>query len=92
MAMLKWTVEFSVDSSWVADGFDLTDERAKEMLASDLGYAYGHELKARVLKYPSAERIARLQGYYTSGKGANGEYGLKSGIVAVEKIRKDGKL
>ena len=92
MAMLRWTVEFAVDSSWVADGFDLTDERAKEMLNGDLSYAYGHELNAKVIKYPSAERVARLQGYYTRGKGANGEYGLKAGIAVIEKQRKEGKL
>lgn len=63
MARLKWTVEFSVDSSWVADGFDLTDERAKSMLANDLRYAYGYELGAKVVKYPPAIKVARLQGY-----------------------------
>ena len=60
---LKWTVEFSVESSWVADGFDLTDERAKEMIASDLAYAFGHEVKAKVTKYPDALKVAKLQGY-----------------------------
>jgi hypothetical protein len=25
---LKWIVEFEVDESWVADGFELTNERA----------------------------------------------------------------
>lgn len=90
MAMLRWTVEFAVDSSWVADGFDLTDERAKEMLAYDLRYAYGHELGAKVIKYPSAERVARLQGY--SDKAKNPQYSIKAGIAAVEKTRKDGKL
>ena len=63
MAKLKWTVEFTVDSSWVADGFDLTDDRAKEMLNNDLRYAYGHELGAKVVKYPPAIKVARLQGY-----------------------------
>ena len=88
--MLKWTVEFSVDSTWVADGFDLTDERAKEMLNNDLKYAYGHELKAKVTKYPSAEKVARLQGF--SDRTKNPTYSLKAGIAEIEKIRKDGKL
>ena len=92
MAMLRWTVEFAVDSSWVADGFDLTDERAKEMLNHDLRYAYGHELGAKVITYPSAERVARLQGAYTRGKGADGQHGLKAVTAQVEKTRKDGKL
>ena len=90
MAMLRWTVEFAVDESWVADGFDLTDERAKEMLATDLGYAYGHELGAKVLKYPSAERVARLQGY--SDRNKNPDYSVKAGVLAVEKTRKDGRI
>lgn len=77
MAMLKWTVEFAVDSSWVADGFDLTDERAKEMLANDLRYAYGHEFKAKVVKYAPAEKVAKLQGY-TAHK--------------IEQTRREGKL
>lgn len=58
-----WTAEFTVDKLWVADGFDLTDERAKQMLADDLSSAYGHEIKARVLKAPDADLVARTQGY-----------------------------
>ena len=92
MAMLMWTVQFAVDESWVADGFDLTEERAKEMLNGDLRYAYGHELGAKVVKSPSAERVARLQGYYATGVGKDGAYGLKAGIARIEKERKDGKL
>ena len=61
--MLKWTVVFSVDESWVADGFDLTDERAKEMLAHDLKGAFNSEIHAKVIRYPSARRVAWLQGY-----------------------------
>lgn len=90
MSMLRWTVEFAVDSSWVADGFDLTDERAKEMLNQDLRYAYGHELGAKILKYPSAERVARLQGF--SDKAKNPDYTIKAGIASVEKTRKEGKF
>ncbi len=59
----KWTVEFSVDASWVADGFDLDDDRAKDMLNHDLTGAYGHEIGAKVLKAPDPARIMRVQGY-----------------------------
>ena len=59
----KWTVEFSVDAVWVADGFELTDETALEMLACRLGYAVESELGARVIKAPSQKRIAKVQGY-----------------------------
>lgn len=59
----KWTVEFQVDETWVADGFELTDERALEMLQNDLTYAYGHELKAKVISAPDKEAIRKAQGY-----------------------------
>ena len=60
----KWTVEFEVAECWVADGFNLTDERALYMLAHDLGWAnISTELAAKVVSSPSAERIAKAQGY-----------------------------
>lgn len=60
----KWTVEFEVDEIWVADGFELTEERALEMLAHDLGWAdMGTELKAKVIKSPSPKAVRKAQGY-----------------------------
>ena len=59
----KWTVQFEVDETWVADGFNLTNERAHEMLANTLTSAYNHELKAKVLSAPDQEKIAKAQGY-----------------------------
>lgn len=59
----KWVVEIEVADTWVADGFDLDDDRAHKMLAEHLPYAYGHELKARVLKAPDPDAIAKEQGY-----------------------------
>lgn len=84
MAKLRWTVEFAVDESWVADGFDLTDERAKGMLAQDLRYAYGHELGAKVLVYPSTLRVAKLQGYRAKD--------IAEGVKKVQQVREDGRL
>lgn len=64
MSKLFWIVKFSVDKTWVADGFDLTDERALDMLSNDLRYAnIGGELKAKVLKAPKKKVIRTLQGY-----------------------------
>ena len=60
---LKWTVEFSVDESWVAAGFDLTKERAHEMLATDLAGAHNHEILTKIVKAPDPDHIATLQGY-----------------------------
>jgi hypothetical protein len=59
----KWTVQFEVDETWVADGFDLTDERALEMLNGDLVSARTDELGARVIKAPTASSIRKAQGY-----------------------------
>lgn len=59
----KWTVEFSVDASWVADGFELTRDRAKEMLANDLRGAYNHEISARIIAKPNRKAIRKAQGY-----------------------------
>jgi hypothetical protein len=59
----KWTVEFEVDEIWVADGLNLDDGRALEMLANDLVHAYEHEIRAKVVKAPDAKAVARAQGY-----------------------------
>ena len=60
---LTWTVKLSVAESWVADGFDLTNERALSMLAHDLQFAnIGTELSAKVIKAPNKKRIEKLQG------------------------------
>lgn len=59
----KWVVEFSVAPNWVEDGFELTDERALDMLTSDLLWAYPDELGAKVIRRPAAATIRRFQGY-----------------------------
>ena len=61
--MYTWIVKFSVDATWVADGFSLSDDRAHSMLAHEVGGAYNHELKATVLHAPSPLHIVRQQGY-----------------------------
>jgi hypothetical protein len=76
----KWTVELAVEQSWVADGFNLTEERAQEMLADTLPGAYNSELKAKILAAPPLAEILRKQGY--TGKG------LK---VEAAKIRKEAR-
>ena len=60
---LSWTVKFSVDKLWVEDGFDLTDERAHEMIWRDLQWATGDELKAKVIEAPDSKLIRKIQGY-----------------------------
>lgn len=63
MRFYKWTVEFEVADVWVADGFDLDNDRAQEMLEQHIGWAYSHELRAKVIKAPSPARIRKEQGY-----------------------------
>jgi hypothetical protein len=64
MKMFKWTVEFQVSENWVADGFNLDDDRALEMLSKDLGWAIVEtELKAKVVKHPNLDEVAQCQGY-----------------------------
>lgn len=35
----KWTVEIEVHETWVADGFDMTEDRLRHMLEMALPYA-----------------------------------------------------
>ena len=64
MAKFKWTVEFEVDEVWVADGFIMTNQRALDMLAADLGWAdIGSELSAKVILHPDLDSVAKCQGY-----------------------------
>lgn len=63
MDKLTWTVRLSVSPTWIEDGFNLTDEKAKEMLESVLPFAYGSELSAKVIDRPHPDLIRKLQGY-----------------------------
>ena len=57
-----WIVRFEVSGTWVADGFNIDHDRANDMLASQLGWANGSELNARVLAAPPRDAIAVMQG------------------------------
>ena len=63
MAKLTWTVEISVERLFVADGFELTDERAQDMVLNDLQFAGSHEVTCKVIKAPDPEKVAKVQGY-----------------------------
>jgi hypothetical protein len=62
-ARYRWTVEIEVDAVWVADGFDLDDRSANDMLQNRLSWARGSEVKARVIASPDPEDVAKEQGY-----------------------------
>jgi len=61
--MLEWTVKIRVSDNWVADGFDLTEERLKEMVENSLPFAYPHETEVAIVDEPDQSRIRRIQGY-----------------------------
>lgn len=56
-------MQFEIDETWVADGFEMTDELAKDMIESVLGYAYPSETVAKVISAPAKKRILKAQGY-----------------------------
>lgn len=60
---LKWVVEFSVDSVWVSDGFNLNKKIATDMITSYLSQAYTDEIQAKIIKKPSQKLINFLQGH-----------------------------
>lgn len=59
----RWTIEIWVDPTWVADGFDLDNDRVHDMMARALPYAYGHELGGMVIAKPDPKVIRKEQGY-----------------------------
>ena len=63
MESYTWTVEFQVNAVWVADGYNLTAERAKEMLAADLRDAFEHEIAARIISAPHPAAILAERGH-----------------------------
>jgi hypothetical protein len=63
MKTFKWVVEFEVAVTWVEDGFNLTQERAEDMMANALPFAYGSEFAAKIIKAPDEKSILKTQGY-----------------------------
>ena len=68
MKTFKWVVEFEVTETWVADGFNITQDRAIDMMANALPYASGAEFKATVVKAPEPKLIRQTQGYTSTKK------------------------
>lgn len=52
-----WLVEFETTDTWVADGFNLDDEDAEEMLHKRLPFAFGEEIGAKVIRRLTEEQI-----------------------------------
>ena len=62
-----WTVEIHIDPTWVADGFDLDNNRLEAMLMRELSSATGAEVGGYVLKAPDPKQIRAEQGYTEEG-------------------------
>lgn len=58
-----YTVQLEIDAVWVADGFELTNERALDMLYDTLRWVEAEEVSARILQAPEHEDVLREQGY-----------------------------
>jgi len=63
MKTFTWTVQFTINEAWAADGFEMTNDRALRMLEKELPEAYEHELKAKVVKFPPEKAIRKVQGH-----------------------------
>lgn len=59
----KWTVEIEVNGIWVRDGFELTEERLKEIVSQQLPFSYDNETRVRIVKSPDQKRIKESQGH-----------------------------
>lgn len=57
----KWTVEVEVDESWIADGFNLTRDRALQMISAVLPFADSKEYNAKIIEAPAKEKIEKAQ-------------------------------
>ena len=61
---LNYTIEVSIDETWVADGFDIrSSQDIKDLLQRALPYANGNEVGGRVIHAPSLKLIRKIQGY-----------------------------
>ncbi len=59
----SWTIQIEVHETWVEDGFDLTPKNVHDRVMALLPYAFGHEVRAKVLQAPPDEAVAKAQGY-----------------------------
>lgn len=59
----KWVIEVEVDEIWVADGFNLTKERAEGIMQKALPYSYSHETAVKIISAPDPKEILIAQGY-----------------------------
>lgn len=77
----------------MADGFNLDDSRAFEMLSTELGFAdCNTESAAKVISAPDAKRVRAEQGYQDEGDaGTDNDLIRQSIIDAINYLKSDGK-
>ena len=61
--MQKWTLEIEFDDDVVADGINLTRDRALDMVQSGFPLISGLDFDVAIIGTPPKETIAKLQGY-----------------------------
>lgn len=62
-----WTVQIEIDPKWVADGFDLDEDRLRDMLQNTLSCATSCEVGGKVLTAPDPKQIRAEQGCTVDG-------------------------
>ena len=72
MEKFTWTVKFTVDETWVADGFELTEELAKDMIQNQIPYSFEEETSIKIIKTPKRSDILKAQGYINEETKYNG--------------------
>lgn len=64
----RWVVAIEVSPVWVADGFDLTPARLRDIaLGKILPWARPEEVATEVIEAPDSRAIRREQGYADEG-------------------------
>lgn len=88
-----WIVRFDVAPLWVADGFDLDDARAFEMLSTELSFAdCNTEIAAKVISAPDTSRIRAEQGYQDKDDSGIDNGAIRQSIIdAIDYLKSDGK-
>ena len=64
-----WVVRFTIHPLAIADGFNLSDECALNMILNEIGLLTADEVEAEVISAPDVEGIANAMGYVPGNPG-----------------------
>ncbi len=62
-----WTVNIYVAPKWVADGFNLTEDKLNELLMKGYGWMTGDEVNGEIVRAPDKRQISTEQGTPVAG-------------------------